>query len=150
MPVELTPSQESYLEWIYRLSEDGRVRVRDLAARLGVRLPSASRAVSQLTKRGLITHKAYGDIVLTEAGRRAGSDIVRRNRCLTRLFEDILAMGTAEAQPMISRLGHHLGPEALWRLELLVGFSLSSDAWIRRLQHRIHAQGRRRRLDSAT
>jgi len=136
--VRLTPSQENYLEWIYRTWQSGRpVRVGDLATKLGVKLPSVSRAISQLAKSGLVRHDAYGLIELTESGQAAGRAIVRRDECLTRLLVDVLGMTPEQADPEVHRLEHVLDDDVLHRLEVLVDFATSSEAWIRRLQHRI-------------
>jgi len=140
---ELTPSQENYLEWIYRFSQDGPVRVRDLSAKVGVKDPSASRAIGGLVKSGLVHHEAYGKIELTEEGRRVGEAIVRRDDCLTRLLVEILGMEPAEADSEVHRLEHVLGDEVLARLEVLVEFAGTSAAWVRRLQHRIRTEAQR-------
>jgi DtxR family Mn-dependent transcriptional regulator len=125
---ELTPSQENYLEWIYRFSQDGPVRVRDLAAKVGVKDPSASRAVTGLVKSGLVRHEVYGRIELTDEGRRVGEAIVRRGYCLTSLLVEILGMDQAEADCEVHRLEHVLGEEVLSRLEILVEFAGTSPA----------------------
>ena len=134
---KLSPSQENYLEWIYRFSLIGPVKVRYLAEKLGVRVPSVSRAVSGLVKFGLVDHETYGDIVLTEEGKIAGECIVRRDECLTKLLVDLLGMSLDEADPHIHQLEHVLGEEVLNRLEVLIEFCLSSEAWMKRLLHRI-------------
>jgi DtxR family Mn-dependent transcriptional regulator len=137
-PLRLTPSQENYLEWIHRAVEAGEVvRVRDLAAKLGVSLPSVSRGVSQLTKKGLVRHESYGIIELTDTGRAAGQAIVRRDECLTRLLVEVLGMTEKAADPEVHRLEHVLSESVLHRLEVLVEFATSSDAWLKRLHHRI-------------
>jgi DtxR family Mn-dependent transcriptional regulator len=141
--VRLTPSQENYLEWIYRRADDGQVvRVRDLAEKLGVKLPSVSRAVSQLTRHGLVRHESYGVIELTDQGRAAGRAIVRRDECLTRLLVDVLGMSADAADPEVHRLEHVLDEEVLRRLEVLVEFATCSEAWLRRLHHRMSLIGR--------
>lgn len=137
-PIRLSASQENYLEWIYRFDKvGGLVRVRDIADKLGVKLPSVSRAVSQLAKLGLVQHESYGVIDLTERGRSAGQAIVRRDECLTRLLVDVLAMSREQADPEVHRLEHVLDEEVLRRLEVLIEFATSSEAWLRRLHHRI-------------
>lgn len=133
----LTPSQENYLEWIYRLSLDGPVRMGDLATRLGVKAPSASRAVTGLAGLGLVIHQVYGRIELTAEGGRVGRALVRRSDCLTRLLVDILGMDETAAVPEVHRLEHVLGREVHSRLEVLVEFAGSSPAWVKRLRHRI-------------
>lgn len=136
---KLTPSQENYLEWIYRLADKGPVRIKDLAERMNVKLPSVSRAVKGLTESGLVIHKSYSNIDLTNEGREVGQGIIRRDECLTRLLVQILGMTPGEADPEVHRLEHVLGEEVLRRLEILVDFALSSEAWMKRLKHRIRS-----------
>jgi Mn-dependent DtxR family transcriptional regulator len=133
----LTPSQENYLQSIYTRSARGEVRVGALAKELGVSEPSASRAVNGLVKAGLVSHATYGTVELTEEGQRAGAAMVRRAECLNRLLVDLLHMDSAEADGEIHRLEHLLSEEVLRRLEILVEFAGSSEAWVKRLHHRI-------------
>ena len=134
---QLTPSQENYLEWIYRLSLDGPVRMGDLASKLGVKAPSASRAVAGLARLGLVNHQVYGRIELTPEGGRVGRALVRRSDCLTRLLVDILGMDPDVAVPEVHRLEHVLGREVHSRLEVLVEYAGTTPAWVKRLQRRI-------------
>jgi len=137
----LTPSQENYLEWIYRLAEQGPVRVGELARRMAVRLPSASRAVNGLAEAGLVRHESYGLVELTPGGRTAGREIIRRHACLTRLLVEVLGMEQDKAGVEVHRLEHTLSAEVLSRLEIMVDFALSSEPWIKRLQFRIQSRG---------
>jgi DtxR family Mn-dependent transcriptional regulator len=138
----LTPSQENYLGAIHELAAAGPVQVKDLAARVGVRLPSVTRAVRTLVRNGLVSHESYGRIELTNLGREVGGQIARRAACLRRLLTDLLGMEPAEAGPEVNRLEHMLSEEVLSRLEVLNDFALSSDAWIRRLRVRLQGRGR--------
>lgn len=137
----LTPSQENYLEWVYRFSENGEVRVSDIAAKLGVSLPSASRAIKTLSKLGLIKHKSYGKILMTREGKAAGQAIVRRDKGLTRLLVDVLGMNPQEADMEVHRLEHMVSIKVLHRLEILTECALSDSEWLENLQRRIYAQG---------
>jgi Mn-dependent DtxR family transcriptional regulator len=139
---ELTPSQENYLEWIYRFSLDGPVRIRDLSAKVGVKEPSASRAIRALVESGLVHHEPYGKVELTEEGRYVGEAMVRRDDCLTRLLVEILGMDPTEADAEVHRLEHVLGDEVLTRLEVLVDFAATSPAWVKRLKYRIETEAR--------
>jgi DtxR family Mn-dependent transcriptional regulator len=138
---QLTPSQENYLEWVYRLSLDGPVRMGDLASKLGVKAPSASRAVTGLAGLGLVSHQVYGRIELTEEGARVGRQLVSRADCLTRLLVDILGMEPAAALPEVHRLEHVLGREVHARLEVLVDLFRSSPGWIEALRRRVEQLG---------
>lgn len=134
----LTPSQENYLEWVYRFSENGDVRVSDIAKKLGVSLPSVSRAVSTLAKMGLLTHESYGKIGMTAEGRTVGKSIVRRDKCLTKLLVDILGMEPEEADPEVHRLEHLISGRVLPRLEILVHYAVSDPAWLEGLHRQLN------------
>jgi DtxR family Mn-dependent transcriptional regulator len=137
---KLTASQENYLEWIYRLAEEGPVHVRRLAEKVGVKLPSASRAIAGLVAKGLVEHEKYGAVSLTAEGESVGKEIVRRDDCLTQFLVEILAMKPCDADPVVHRMEHVIDGEVLNRVEILVDFALSSPAWVRRLRHRMQAQ----------
>ena len=135
--LELTPSQENYLESIFRSSQDGPVRVKELAAKVGVKEPSVSRAVTGLAKAGLVRHEVYGKIELTDLGMRVGESLARRSDCLDRFLVEILSMPSNEADAELHRLEHVLSDGLLSRLEILVDFAASSPAWVKRLHHRL-------------
>lgn len=133
----LTPSQENYIQWIHRLAAGGSVQTGQLADRLGVRLPSVSRAVKGLAALGLVDHEAYGTIELTEKGREVALALARREECLNRLLVEILGLAPEDAGPVLDRIEHTVDPDLLVRLEALADFALMSEAWIKRLHLRI-------------
>jgi len=149
----LTPSQENYLEHILRLSETDSVRVHEIAKAAGVRLPSVTRAVNLLAKKGLVRHQAYGGVEITAAGVRAAKAVRRRDDCLTSLLVDVLRMDPENAKSEVCRLEHVLGLEVLGRLEVLVRHATAdgSGSWLKALHrklrsnqpHRPTAQGSR-------
>lgn len=132
-----TPSQENYIEWIYRLSLRGPVRAAQLADKLGIQRSSVTRSVGVLVEKGLVIHESHREISLTESGHRLGQAIVRRDECLTRLLVEVLAVSPEQADPEVHRLEHVISEDLLLRLETLVSFATSSPAWVKRLNHRI-------------
>jgi DtxR family transcriptional regulator, Mn-dependent transcriptional regulator len=140
MTQRLTPAQENYLEFIQRLGRDGPVRVSDLAQQMGIQRPTVSRAIKALAAAGLVDHRPYGAIELTADGRRAAEEVVRRDRYLTKLLVDVLGMKAAQADPEVHRLEHFVSDDVMRRLEVLVRFALSSEAWIKRLHHRLRTE----------
>lgn len=117
----LSPSLEDYLEEIYRLSLSGQtVRVSDVAARLGVKLPSVTRALQRLHDDAYLTYERYREITLTERGRRTGRYLVERNRTLQE-FLTVIDAGcdiAAEAEAM----EHYLSPSTIEAVADLVAF----------------------------
>ena len=114
-----SPSEENYLECIYRFSADGPVRPGDLASKLGIKPPSVTKAVSSLVKRGLVRRDARGALVLTKQGQKLGKAVVRRDRCLTALLVEILDMPPHLADPEVHRLEHFLSEDVLKRLDTI-------------------------------
>ena len=135
--VQLTPSQENYLEWISRLSGDGPVHNSAVAEKIGVSLPSVSRAIKGLARLGLVEHKSYGSIKLTAHGKKLAEELERRHKCLTRLLVDVLGFSAEKAAAEVHRLEHVVSYDVLKRLETLVDFAISSEAWIKRLRLRM-------------
>lgn len=145
MEYHLTPSQENYLEHIFRLSKGGSVRMREIAAAAGVRLPSVSRAIARLTEAGLVRHPAYGSVEITAEGVRAAQSVVRRDACLAGLLEEVLQMNPDEAAAEVCRLEHVVGESVLARLEILVEHvrAPQSKAWHKGLKRKLEKNASR-------
>jgi len=119
---KLSPSLEDYLEAVLDLVQAGPVaRVRDIARRLGVGMPSVTVALRQLSARGLVNYDPYQVITLTEAGRAAGEEIERRHRVLESFLRDVLGLDKAIARANACRMEHAVDPVVLERLEALMG-----------------------------
>lgn len=89
---ELSTSSQNYLKSIWSLGEwsDDAVTASSLAAKVGVRLSSASDAIRKLTDQGLLEHTPYGSVTLTDRGREYAVAMVRRHRLIeTFLVEDL-------------------------------------------------------------
>jgi len=119
----LTASLEDYLETIYRLEQDHPVaRARDVAKGLGVGKSSVTTALKVLAEKGYLTHSPYQNIVLTEAGRVAAREILRRHEILQDFLERILDIPTKRAEASACRMEHAVTSEDLERLMQFVEF----------------------------
>lgn len=68
---KLTQSLEDYLEMVHMLRlANGLARVKDIAAALGVKMPSVAKAMVELKKMGLVRQEPYSGVELTEEGGR--------------------------------------------------------------------------------
>ena len=122
MKLQLTPSQENYLEHIWHLSGRGSVRVVDLAVSVGVKRPSVTRAVNNLASLGLVRHEHYGGIEFTPEGYRAAQYIARRDALLKRFLTQVLQLDSRKADDEVCRLEHVVGDEVLRRLDVLLNY----------------------------
>jgi DtxR family Mn-dependent transcriptional regulator len=119
MPASETLSQslEDYLETIYHLIQEGKVaRVKDVAARLQVQMPSVTGAVRSLAARGLVDHDPYSYITLTEKGEGIARDMVRRHEVLTHFLIAFLGLDEDVAERNACEMEHAIEPVVLDRL----------------------------------
>jgi DtxR family Mn-dependent transcriptional regulator len=81
---ERTSAIEDYAKAIYALESRGGVAVSTnaLAERLGVTAASASGMVKRLGELGLVEHRPYRGVSLTEEGRRVALEVMRHHRLL--------------------------------------------------------------------
>ncbi len=77
--MKLSKSQEEYLKTIYLLEcENNKVRVTDIAEKLGITKPSVNKGIKVLKDLELVNYKAYGDITLTEEAINIAKYIIKR------------------------------------------------------------------------
>ena len=91
MRLALTSSIEDYLEAVFMLQKQkGYVRCVDVAEQLGVKKPSVSRAVKELSKSGHLVKNDDGALSLTEQGLQRAEQIYEKHRFFT---ERLIAAG---------------------------------------------------------
>lgn len=119
----LSPSHQNYLKAIWSLGEwsDEPVTTSTVAARVGVRMSTASDAIRKLHELGLVDHTRYGAMTLTDEGRAHAVAMVRRHRLIETFLVDILGyrwdqvhdeadhLEHAVSDFMVERIAEHLG-----------------------------------------
>ena len=120
-PLDLSSRMEDYLKTIASLSiSEGSAKVSDVAAAQSVRVPTASEAIGQLTKRGLVKHESYGAVDLTAEGWRVANDMLDRHAVLMHLFSDILGLPAEDAESEACAVEHAIAGQTLERVSEFV------------------------------
>ncbi|NOZ24335.1 MAG: metal-dependent transcriptional regulator [Planctomycetes bacterium] len=110
----LTSSLEDYLEAVYHLVQEQRVaRVKGIAKRVGVSMPSVVKALRQLAAKGLIHYEPYKFVTLTSEGEAAGTEIARRHEMLCEFMEQVLGVDHETAERNACHMEHAMGPVVL-------------------------------------
>lgn len=108
---------EDYLEAIYEIDQSRRaVRVKDVAQKLGVTMPSVNGALKSLEARGLIKHEKYDYIELTESGLHQASTVLSRHRMIFTFLKDILDVDTKTAQSDACKIEHVLSSSTIEKM----------------------------------
>lgn len=116
-------SVEDYVKVIYDLQERGTgpVTISGMAERLAVSNSSVSGMLRKLNELGLVEHRRYGTVSLTEAGTKAALSVLRRHRLLETYLVAELGYSWDEvhdeaeilehvvSDKFVDRVAHHLG-----------------------------------------
>ena len=107
MQNQLTQSMEDYLEVIAELiAVEGHAHVKEIAAKMGVKLPSVTGALRQLAALDLITYNSHYPVQLTEKGKVLADEVLRRHTILKKFFSDILGLLPEQASESACHLEH--------------------------------------------
>jgi DtxR family Mn-dependent transcriptional regulator len=113
----ITSVMEDYLETIFELDRDKKVvRVKDIAHKLGVTMPSVCGMLKSLSDRGLVNYEKYEHVQLTEDGADIGLEIWRRHELIRRFLIDILQIDSETADADACKMEHALSRATLDRL----------------------------------
>jgi DtxR family Mn-dependent transcriptional regulator len=118
---KLSPSMEMYLKTVLRLEQDGSpVRVKAIADSLGVTMPSVSEAIRTLAAKGLVEHSSYGQVALSEDGRRTAASVHERFELLRKFLTEMLRVDEGIADREACEIEHVVGEVTLTRLAAFV------------------------------
>jgi len=115
--MSLSESMEDYLEAIFEIEQSKHVvRVRDVANKLGVTMPSVNGALKILEVKGLIKHEKYEYIELTDTGASQASKISNSHHTISKFLKDILGVDRETAEHEACKLEHDLSEGTLEKL----------------------------------
>ena len=106
-------STEDYVELIDDLiCSQGEARLVEVAERLGISQPSASKTIARLQREGFVTSEPYRSIFLTDKGKQL-ADASRARHDL--VYQFLLSIGVSEATAKVDSEGveHHVSTETL-------------------------------------
>lgn len=119
----LSASNQNYLKAIWSLGEwtDEPVTASTVAARVGVRLSTASDAVRKLTDQGLLEHTPYGSVTLSAEGRAHALAMVRRHRLIESFLIEVLGYRWDQVHDEAESLEHAVSDFMVERIDELLG-----------------------------
>jgi DtxR family Mn-dependent transcriptional regulator len=121
-----TASTEDYLKVIKLLArERDTVRVSDISQILNFKAPSVSQALTRLTKAGLVKHKRYAGVELTDKGDIIARDVNMRHDTIRRFLAEILNLDPDIAEQDACGMEHALSTDSLKQLVKFIEFLTS-------------------------
>lgn len=104
---------EDYVELIDELiGAQGEARPVDIAAKLGVRVPTVTKTLDRLAREGLVTRARYRSVFLTDEGRTL-ADACRRRHAIVLRFLLRLGLDPETAEHDAEGIEHHVSERTL-------------------------------------
>lgn len=116
--MDLSDSREDYLEAIYLICREKKVaRVKNIAEQLNVSIGSVNYAINALSDSGLIKHKRYGYIELTDKGRKIGKKILEKHQLIKNFLINILKVDEEVADEDACRIEHCISNQTFKKID---------------------------------
>jgi len=142
----LTPTMEDYLEAIFDLGKSKNfVRVKDIAKRMGVKMPTVTSMLKTLSGKGMVQYEKYEYIELTAEGSCVGKEIFRRHQLLFKFLTDILRIEPKTADEEACKMEHTLSAGTLDSLADFMAFiqrcPRAGEGWLNQFEeYRLHGR----------
>lgn len=124
MKSNLSSGLEDYIETIY-ISELEKVSLKgaDLARKMGISRASVSEALGKLSDKGLVRYESYGQITLTDEGRKQAGIVYNKHNIIERFFVNVLGVNQSEASENACRIEHVISGELLNKIHAFTHFA---------------------------
>ncbi len=137
----LTPVMEDYLEAIYELHSDEdikAIRVRDIAKKLDVKMPTVTSMLKVLNDRDLVNYEKYEYLELTDKGKGIGREMKKRHHIIRKFLTSVLNIDMKTADEEACKMEHALGSSTMESLTAFMEFiqvcPRAGDDWVAHFQ----------------
>ncbi|ADG13088.1 metal-dependent transcriptional regulator [Methanocaldococcus infernus] len=107
---------EEYIETIYKLSKNRRVKVKDICEHLNLSPSTVSEMIKKLKNLGYIEHEKYGEIRLTEKGENLAKRLDRKHTILKEFFI-FLGIDEKTADEDACKIEHIISEKTISKIE---------------------------------
>ncbi|MCZ4222298.1 metal-dependent transcriptional regulator [Pedobacter rhodius] len=119
-------TEENYLKIIYHLSEKtANVQTNAIAEQMQTKPASVTDMIKKLADKGLVDYVKYQGVTLTEKGKQAAVDIVRKHRLWEVFLVSKLNFKWDEVHDVAEELEHIKSVDLIERLDEFLGFPKS-------------------------
>ncbi|MFZ1369382.1 MAG: metal-dependent transcriptional regulator [Ferruginibacter sp.] len=120
--MSFTTSEENYIKSIYHLQQaSGMVNTNTLAAEMQTRAASVTDMLKKLKAKKLLQYERYKGFRLSEAGKKAALDVVRKHRLWEYFLAEHLKFDWDKVHPIAEELEHISSDELVQRLDNFLG-----------------------------
>jgi DtxR family Mn-dependent transcriptional regulator len=116
--MKISESIETYLKQIFFISQMSEwVRSIDVASNLNVSKASVNRAVKKLSEEGYINHQPYGQIFLTDIGKKKAEELCLKQEIVAQYLMKTLFLDEAFAFEEACKIEHVISQRLVKRIK---------------------------------
>ena len=129
----LTPSEEDYIEMIYRLSlSEDKIKLKEISTSLNIKPPSVTKMIKKLESKNLLIYRKYDYIQLTDIGEIVGKRLFDRHNVVYSFLETI---GLREyIHEETEKIEHTISIETLLRIDELINFFEENESLLKKFR----------------
>ncbi|MRN26050.1 MarR family transcriptional regulator [Romboutsia ilealis] len=129
----LTPSEEDYIEMIYRLSlNEDKIKLKEISTSLNIKPPSVTKMIKKLESKNLLIYRKYDYIQLTDIGEIVGKRLFDRHNVVYSFLETI---GLKEyIHEETEKIEHTISIETLLRIDELINFFGENESLLKKFR----------------
>lgn len=117
----LTPSEEDYVEMIYRLSLNSEIiKVSDVSRALNIKPPSVTKMIKKLDGKNILIYRRYESVELTEIGKIIGQRLLYRHNVIQKFLKIIGVKNYVHEET--EKIEHTISIETLVKIDEFIGF----------------------------
>lgn len=118
---KLTPSEEDYVEMIYRINlKYNNVKVKDVANELNIKPASVTKMAKKLNDKNILEYKKYDYIKLTDIGYKLGKNLLKRHNTIYNFLEILGVKQNIHEET--EKIEHTINYDTLEKIEILIEF----------------------------
>lgn len=120
----LSFAEENYLKTIYHLSEEtgGAVSTNAIADNLQTKAASVTDMIKKLSSKGVLSYQKYRGVNVSETGRKAALQVIRKHRLWETFLVDKLKFNWDEVHDVAEQLEHIKSPLLIKRLDEFLAY----------------------------
>ena len=120
----MTPAEENYLKTIYHLSKvsNKSVTTNAIAEQMDTKPSSVTDMIKKLSEKGLVNHKKYKGVSMTDQGNKFALSIVRKHRLWEVFLLEKLNFAWDEVHEVAEQLEHVQSDKLIEKLDQHLGF----------------------------
>ena len=129
----LTPSEEDYIEMIYRLSlSEDKIKLKEISTSQNIKPPSVTKMIKKLESKNLLIYRKYDYIQLTDIGEIVGKRLFDRHNVVYSFLETI---GLKEyIHEETEKIEHTISIETLLRIDELINFFEENESLLKKFR----------------